>query len=128
MNSAAHFEAIVSEQCEALYRFAPSLTPFRRSGTRTRWQPLSVLAAILSMAPILTGCSSKPEPSKGNATTLPTVKVRVQTIENKSHTTSEEVVGTVRAKTQATLEAKVKACRWLMPWWMPAPCASVRCC
>jgi hypothetical protein len=65
MNSAAHFEAIVSEHCEALYRFALSLTPVRRPGcrrreeatfcslphetqsafsytARTRWQPLSL--------------------------------------------------------------------------------------
>ena len=56
---------------------------------------------------LFTGCGPKPEPSKGNATTLPTAKVRVRTIDSKSHTTTEEIVGTVRAKTRATLEAKV---------------------
>jgi RND family efflux transporter MFP subunit len=62
---------------------------------------------ILFATFLFTGCGPKPEPSKGNATTLPTAKVRVRTIESKSHTTTEEVVGTVRAKTRATLEAKV---------------------
>jgi RND family efflux transporter MFP subunit len=56
---------------------------------------------------LFTGCGPKAELSKGNATTLPMAQVRVQTIESKSHTTTEEVVGTVRAKTRATLEAKV---------------------
>jgi len=61
---------------------------------------------LLLAAFLFTGCAPKPEPSKGNAT-LPTAKVRVQTIESKLHATTEEVVGTVRAKTRATLEAKV---------------------
>lgn len=56
---------------------------------------------------LITGCGPKTEPSKDHAATLPTAKVRVQTIESQSHTTTEEVVGTVRAKTRATLEAKV---------------------
>ncbi len=38
---------------------------------------------------------------------LPTAQVRVQTVENKSRTITEEVVGTVRAKLHATLEAKL---------------------
>jgi RND family efflux transporter MFP subunit len=62
---------------------------------------------ILLATFLFAGCGQKPEPSKGNAGTLPTAKVRVQTIESKSHTTTEEVVGTVRAKTRATLEARV---------------------
>ena len=61
---------------------------------------------ILLATFFFTGCAPKPEPSKGNAT-LPTAKVRVQTIESTLHATTEEVVGTVRAKTRATLEAKV---------------------
>jgi len=62
---------------------------------------------ILLATFLFTGCGPKPEPSKGSVATLPTAKVRVQTIESKSHTTTEEVVGTVRAKTRATLEARV---------------------
>jgi len=62
---------------------------------------------ILLAAFLCTGCGPKPGPSKGNATTLSTAKVRVQTIESKCHMATEEVVGTVRAKTRVTLEAKV---------------------
>ena len=38
---------------------------------------------------------------------LPAAAVRVQTVENKSQVVTEEVVGTVRAKLHATLEAKL---------------------
>jgi RND family efflux transporter MFP subunit len=53
------------------------------------------------------GCGSKHEIAKEIATELPTAQVRVQTVENKSLTMTEEVVGTVRAKVRTTLEAKV---------------------
>jgi RND family efflux transporter MFP subunit len=62
---------------------------------------------ILLAAVLCTGCGPKPEPPKAIATPLPMAKVRVQTIESTPHITTEEVVGTVRAKTRATLEAKV---------------------
>jgi RND family efflux transporter MFP subunit len=54
----------------------------------------------------LTGCSRKTEPSK-DTSNLPAAKVRVQTVESKPKPITEEVVGTVRARLQATLEAKV---------------------
>jgi hypothetical protein len=38
---------------------------------------------ILLATFLCTGCGPKPELSKGNATTLPSAKVRVQTIESK---------------------------------------------
>jgi RND family efflux transporter MFP subunit len=54
----------------------------------------------------LTGCSRKTEPSK-DTSNLPAAKVRVQRVESKPEPITEEVVGTVRARLQATLEAKV---------------------
>jgi len=74
---------------------------------RSRWWPPIPIAAILSVAPIITGCGPKPNALKSTAGTLPAVKVRVQTTESKPHPITEEVVGTLRAKTRATLEAKV---------------------
>lgn len=58
------------------------------------------------MALGLTGCSRKTEPSK-DTSNLPAAKVRVQRVESKPEPITEEVVGTVRARLQATLEAKV---------------------
>lgn len=53
------------------------------------------------------GCGSKGEKSKENSSSLPTAQVRVWTVESKSRAVTEEVVGTVRAKLHATLEAKL---------------------
>jgi multidrug efflux pump subunit AcrA (membrane-fusion protein) len=79
---------------------------------------------ILLAAFLFTGCGLKPEHSKGNATTLPTAKVRVQTIESKSHITTEEVVGTVRARTRATIEAKVSGRIATLPVVLGQPVAA----
>jgi RND family efflux transporter MFP subunit len=59
--------------------------------------------AVVAFA--LVGCGSKHE--NENSASLPTAQVRVETIENKSRTMTEEVVGTVRAKLRATLEARL---------------------
>jgi len=72
-----------------------------------RWWLSFVLAAILSVATVLTGCGAKPESSKGRSSQLPVATVQTATAESKTQTNTEEVVGTVRAKTRATLEAKV---------------------
>jgi membrane fusion protein, multidrug efflux system len=56
---------------------------------------------------VLAGCGSKHENAKEHASSLPTAQVQVQTVENKARTMTEEVVGTVRAKLRATLEARV---------------------
>jgi RND family efflux transporter MFP subunit len=56
---------------------------------------------------VLAGCGSKPETSKGNSANLPTEPVRVQTVQSKAQAITEEIVGTVRAKLHATLEAKL---------------------
>lgn len=55
----------------------------------------------------LAGCGSKHGSANENATSLPVAAVRVQTVENKSRTMTDEVVGTVRAKLHATLEARL---------------------
>lgn len=54
---------------------------------------------------LLSGCGRTPE-SPATAE-LPSVTVRVQTIESKKRVATEEVVGTVRAKLRSVIEAKV---------------------
>jgi RND family efflux transporter MFP subunit len=67
---------------------------------------IALLAAlVVAFGPA--GCGSQHESPKENSTGLPTVQVRVQTVENQSRTMTEEVVGTVRAKLRATLEARL---------------------
>lgn len=63
----------------------------------------SFLAAGLAVA--LTACHKSPEPS--TPTEMPPAKVRVQAIESKSRPATEEVMGTIRARYRAVLEAKV---------------------
>ncbi len=67
---------------------------------------VAVLPAVV-VAFALAGCGSKHERAKETTTDLSTAQVRVQTVENKSRTTTEEVVGTVQAKLRATLESKL---------------------
>jgi membrane fusion protein, multidrug efflux system len=61
------------------------------------------LAASLALG--LSGCSKAPHTS--GAKLPPVVTVRVETIEVKPHPVTEEVIGTVRAKIRAAVEAKV---------------------
>jgi len=68
--------------------------------------PVVSLSTVV-LAFVLAGCGSKPENAKEHSSSLPTAPVRVQTVENKSRTMTEEVVGTVRAKLRATLEARL---------------------
>jgi len=72
----------------------------------TRFYPRYFFAAALA-ALALTSCGQKRESSAEHSSTLPTASVRLQTVESKSRPVTEEVVGTVRAKVHATLEAKV---------------------
>ncbi|MGA9450752.1 MAG: efflux RND transporter periplasmic adaptor subunit [Verrucomicrobiia bacterium] len=65
----------------------------------------ALLLALLPFAILLAGCGAKHE--KENAATLPTARVRVQTVENKSRMVANDEVGTVRAKLHATLEARL---------------------
>ena len=68
---------------------------------------LSRSALTLAAACALVGCHSK----KGAVApeSLPSVAVRAVLVESKPRRTSEEVVGTVRAKLRSTIEAKVSA-------------------
>lgn len=61
------------------------------------------LAACLTL--LLTGCGQKGE--AGAAAPLPVASVKVATVEKKTRTATEEVMGTVRAKLRASMEAKV---------------------
>lgn len=61
----------------------------------------SILLALITLA----GCGH--EPAKAPSQPLPTATVRVEAIESKSRVATEDVVGTVRAKLRAVIEAKV---------------------
>jgi RND family efflux transporter MFP subunit len=66
--------------------------------------PLPLITLAFALA--LNGCQDRKE-STVTAPPLPPVPVRVQMVESKSHPATEEVVGTVRAKLHAVIEAKV---------------------
>jgi len=68
---------------------------------------VTLVVTILALAMCFTGCGAKPENSGANSTSLPTAQVRVQAVERKSRAATEDVVGTVRPKLSATIEAKV---------------------
>jgi RND family efflux transporter MFP subunit len=70
---------------------------------------------------VLAGCGSKPENAVENSTRLPSVQIRVQTVERQSRTMTDEVVGTVRAKLHATLEARLSGRIEEMPVALGAP-------
>ena len=61
--------------------------------------------AVLLTASLFASCRGKVEPSVSE--NLPSAAVRVQTVERKSRTATEDVVGTVRPKLSAAIEAKV---------------------
>jgi RND family efflux transporter MFP subunit len=61
--------------------------------------------AIGLVALVSAGCHKPAEPQRSEP--LPRAAVRVQTVESKAHLATEEVVGTVRAKLHAAIEAKV---------------------
>jgi RND family efflux transporter MFP subunit len=67
---------------------------------------LPALLSVMGLALVL-GCNQKRTDQANPAPELPAVAVRVQPVETKSQAVTEEVVGTVRAKVRATLEAKV---------------------
>ena len=66
-----------------------------------------LLVPFVIAALALTSCGHKRESLKDNSPSLPSAQVRVQTVESKAQVVTEEVVGTVRAKLHATLEAKL---------------------
>lgn len=68
----------------------------------------SVLSGIIALSVLFAGCSRESESRQGsNPGTVMASAVRTQTVENKKWNSKEEVVGTVRARLHATLEAKL---------------------
>jgi RND family efflux transporter MFP subunit len=67
--------------------------------------PRLVVGAVAFGLLVLGGCGAKPRPV--TAESLPTVTVRAQVVENRRRVATEEVVGTVRARLRAVIEAKV---------------------
>jgi RND family efflux transporter MFP subunit len=65
--------------------------------------PGLVLSCLVLLGP---GCRRHESPASPPPA-LPQARVRVQTVEAKPHVAAEEVVGTVRARLQARIEAKV---------------------
>jgi RND family efflux transporter MFP subunit len=68
---------------------------------------MKATCALALTALLLSGCHRKPETRPGSQPDLAAAQVQVQTAESKPLATTEEVVGTVRAKLRATLEAKL---------------------
>jgi RND family efflux transporter MFP subunit len=65
------------------------------------------ISALALATLVLSGCGRKPETHPTSRPELAVAQVQVQTAESKQQATTEEVVGTVRAKLRATLEAKL---------------------
>jgi RND family efflux transporter MFP subunit len=66
----------------------------------------ALLALVASAGWLATGCGRPAQPA-GAEVALPAAPVRVQQVADQPRVLAEEVVGTVRARTRATLEAKV---------------------
>jgi RND family efflux transporter MFP subunit len=67
--------------------------------------PLPFAAAVAAGALIVASCRAGPPPAP--AAPLPAAAVRVQVIERQERVATEEVVGTVRARLHAVIEAKI---------------------
>lgn len=63
-----------------------------------------LLSILVATTPLFSGCQKKTEK---NPTELPAATVRVQAVERNTRAATEEVVGTVRPKSSAVIEAKV---------------------
>jgi RND family efflux transporter MFP subunit len=80
----------------------------------TLWKSLSTSFLAVLVA-LLVGCGKPHESHESAQPTLPTAQVRAQTAQMKKQVLTEEVVGTVRAKVRATLEAKLSGRIVAMP-------------
>lgn len=89
--------------------FGSSLKPddMKRSDPNSRFQSAAVAVALLASAMFFAGCGAKPDHSGSNSPNLPTAQVSAQTVERKLRAATEDVVGTVRPKLSASIEAKV---------------------
>ncbi len=76
---------------------------------------LSIVLAAIAISLAVAGCGSKHETPMGRSASLPTAQVRVQAVETKTRTMTEEIVGTVRTRLHATLEAKLNGRIETMP-------------
>lgn len=74
---------------------------------RAQLDSLFILMAVLAFALCITGCGVKPRSSNGNSPDRPTAPVQTQIVQSKPQPITEEVVGTVRARLHATLEARL---------------------
>ncbi len=83
----------------------PSPQPSPRSGGARESAASCARLAVLLTALLFAGCSGKVAPAVSE--NLPTAAVRVQTVERKVRAATEDVVGTVRPKLSAAIEAKV---------------------
>jgi RND family efflux transporter MFP subunit len=63
--------------------------------------------ALFALALYWTGCGARPENSKSRSSDGPAVSVQTRIVRSKPQTITEEVVGTVRARFHATLEARL---------------------
>jgi RND family efflux transporter MFP subunit len=63
-----------------------------------------LLSTLVAATPLFSGCHKAAEQNQAE---LPSATVRVQTVERKSRAATEDVVGTVRPKLSAAIEAKV---------------------
>ncbi|MBK8481353.1 MAG: efflux RND transporter periplasmic adaptor subunit [Proteobacteria bacterium] len=84
----------------------PSAGPAARSESSRRHTGLAPLALALTLAGHTAGCHSAP-PAPPAAPALAVARVRTQRVLAQSHEGREEVMGTVRAKLRASIEAKV---------------------
>lgn len=72
-------------------------------------------AFLVVAVALLAGCGKKHENHESTQPSLPTAQVRAQAAQMKKQALAEEVVGTVRAKVRATLEAKLSGRIVAMP-------------
>jgi RND family efflux transporter MFP subunit len=68
---------------------------------------MKTISAFALATLLLSGCGRKPETHPTSQPNLAVAQVQVHTAESRQQATTEEVVGTVRAKLRATLEAKL---------------------
>ncbi len=86
--------------------FAAPLPPRKMRGSTAGRMSAATAFAALTLSLLLTGCG-KHHDAPVVSSSLPPAAVRVQAAEAKKHLATEEAVGTVRARLQARLEAKV---------------------